>query len=107
MLHNIHVAYPNDNVWRKRIDKLEDIFKTELCVMDRCGSCYLKYYEAGNADDGFNVACDTPHAIVWYWHDYAWWPAKAYEYFEPGTFALNYEYFNVNKFGPDFNHMQP
>lgn len=99
MFHNIRSAYPNDEVWTRRIASVDQIFYNEIRVIDRCASCYLKYYQTTEPNDPFNVTCDTPHALVWYWDQGNWWPAKAYEYFVPGSFALDYDYFNVKLFG--------
>ncbi len=110
MLHNIEVAYPWNTAWAQRMRFMKPIFLNEIKAIDRCGSCYLKYYETPKGEDSFNVTCDTPHALVWYW-DRArgvYWPAKALEYLVPGSFALDYDHFVVMLFGTNHpTHTNP
>lgn len=99
MFHNIKVAYPHDSTWSWRINEMRDFVQKEVKSMDRCGSCYIRYYQATGPDSGFNSTCDTPHALVWWLHKKRWWPAKAFEYLIPGSYALDYNHFNVIRFG--------
>ena len=94
--------YPNDRKWKKRIDNIELLLDYELDNLIRCEGCYIKYYDNDDDevfDQGFNLPCATPHALVWHKRDEKWWPAKAFEYRPKGTFNLQTDTVEVIEFG--------